>query len=40
MEIVLGIFFLVILVAAIFGWTTDSRDYADRKPSHEGFRST
>jgi hypothetical protein len=39
MEIVLAVFFLVILVAAIFGWTADSRDYADHKPSHEGFRS-
>jgi hypothetical protein len=39
MEIVLAIFFLVITVAAIAGWTADSRDYADRKPSNEGFRS-
>jgi len=40
MEIVLAIFFLVILVAAIAGWTVDSRDYADWKPTNEGFRSS
>jgi hypothetical protein len=39
MEIVLALFFLVIVVASIAGWTTDSRDSADWKPSNEGFRS-
>jgi hypothetical protein len=40
MEIVLAVFFLVILVAAIFGWTADTRDSADWKPTNDGFRAT
>jgi hypothetical protein len=39
MEIVFGIFFLLIALAAVLGLTADSRDYADRKPTDEGFRS-
>ena len=39
MEIVLAVFFLVIVVASIAGRTADSRDSADWKPSNEGFRS-
>ena len=39
MEIVLAIFFLVITVAAIFGWTADTRDSADWKPTDDGFRA-
>ena len=40
MEIVLGVFFLVILVASIAGRTADTRDSADWKPTNEGFRAT
>lgn len=39
MEFVLAVFFLVIIVAAIAGWTADSRDSADWKPTNDGFRS-
>ena len=39
MDIVLALFFLVILVAAITGHTADTRDSADWKPTNEGFRS-
>ena len=38
MELVIALFFLVILVASIAGWTADSRDGADWKPSDGGFR--
>jgi hypothetical protein len=40
MAIAIAIFFLLILVASIVGWTADSHDSADWKPSHGGFRST
>jgi hypothetical protein len=40
MEIVIALFFLVILVAAIAGRTVDTRDGADWKPTNGGFRST
>jgi hypothetical protein len=39
MEIALALFFLVIIVASIAGWTADSRDSADWKPTNDGFRS-
>ena len=39
MEIVFGIFFLLLAVAAATGRTADSRDYADWKPTNEGFRA-
>jgi hypothetical protein len=39
MEIAFGIFFVLLALAAIFGWTADSRDYADWKPTNDGFRS-
>ena len=39
MEIAFAIFFLLIALAAVAGWTADSRDYADWKPSDDGFRS-
>ena len=39
MALALAVFFLVIIVAAIAGWTADSRDSADWKPTNEGFRS-
>ncbi|MGK5678398.1 hypothetical protein [Actinoplanes sp. URMC 104] len=38
MELVIALFFLLILVAAIAGRTVDSRDSADWKPSDGGFR--
>jgi hypothetical protein len=39
MEIVIALFFLVILGFAITGHTADTRDSADWKPTNEGFRS-
>jgi hypothetical protein len=39
MEIVFGIFFLLIALAAALGWTVDTRDSADWKPTHDGVRS-
>jgi hypothetical protein len=39
MEIFFGIFFVLLAIAAAAGWTADSRDYADWKPSNDGFRS-
>jgi Na+-transporting methylmalonyl-CoA/oxaloacetate decarboxylase gamma subunit len=40
MEIVLAVFFLLLLAASITGRTADSRDSADWKPSNDGFRPT
>jgi hypothetical protein len=39
MEIFFGVFFALLALAAIAGRTADSRDYADWKPTNEGFRS-
>jgi hypothetical protein len=39
MELVLLLFFIVITVAAAFGWTADSRDSADWKPTESGRRA-
>jgi hypothetical protein len=39
MEIVFGIFFLLLAVAAALGRTVDSRDSADWKPTNDGVRS-
>jgi hypothetical protein len=39
MEIFFGIFFLLLALAAAAGLTADSRDYADGKPTNDGFRS-
>jgi hypothetical protein len=39
MGIALAIFFVLILIASIAGWTVDTRDSADWKPSNDGFRS-
>lgn len=36
--LVLLLFFVVLAVASIFGWTSDSRDSADWKPSESGRR--
>jgi hypothetical protein len=32
-------FFLLTALAGIFGWTTDSRDSADWKPTNDGTRA-
>ena len=40
MELIIALFFLVILVAAIAGRTVDTRDSADWKPTNGGFRAT
>ena len=40
MAIGIAVFFLLIALASIAGWTADTRDSADWKPSHEGFRPT
>jgi hypothetical protein len=39
MELVLLLFFVVITVASALGWTADSRDSADWKPSESGRRA-
>lgn len=39
MELVLLLFFIAITVAAAFGWTADSRDSADWKPTDNGRRA-
>ncbi|MFC0533449.1 hypothetical protein [Phytohabitans kaempferiae] len=36
--LVLLLFFVVLAIASLFGWTTDSRDSADWKPSEGGRR--
>jgi hypothetical protein len=38
MPLVLLVFFIVIVIAAIFGRVSDSRDYADWRPSDDGRR--
>jgi len=35
---VLLLFFVVLAIASLFGWTSDSRDSADWKPSEAGRR--
>lgn len=40
MELVLLLFFIVITVAAVLGWTADSRDSADWQPSEDGRRAS
>jgi hypothetical protein len=40
MGIAIAVFFLLLTIASIAGLTADSRDSADWKPTHEGFRST
>jgi hypothetical protein len=36
--LVLLLFFVVLAIASLFGWTKDSRDSADWKPSESGRR--
>jgi hypothetical protein len=38
MELFLLLFFAALLVAAIFGRTSDSRDFADWRPTDQGVR--
>jgi hypothetical protein len=38
--LVLLLFFVVLGIASLFGWTSDSRDSADWKPSEGGRRRT
>jgi hypothetical protein len=38
--VVLVLFFVLLALASIFGWTSDSRDSADWKASDEGRRRT
>ncbi|WP_255521516.1 hypothetical protein [Actinoplanes aureus] len=40
MEIAAVVFFVLLLIASLAGLTTDSRDSADWKPTHDGFRVT
>jgi hypothetical protein len=40
MEIAAVVFFVLLLIASLAGLTTDSRDSADWKPTHDGFRMT
>lgn len=39
MALVIALFFALIIIASVFGWTADTHDSADWKPSHGGFRS-
>ena len=39
MEIAFAVFFALLLLASIAGWTADTRDSADWKPTHDGVRS-
>jgi hypothetical protein len=39
MEIVLLVFFVLIVLASMFGLTADSRDSADWKPTENGRRA-
>lgn len=36
MELVLLVLLALVVVASIFGWTADSRDSADWKPTDQG----
>jgi len=36
--VLLLVFFLVLLLAGVFGQVSDSRDYADWRPSEDGLR--
>jgi len=40
MALVIALFFLFILIASVAGWTADTHDSADWKPSSDGFRRT
>ncbi|MEE6307475.1 hypothetical protein V1634_11645 [Plantactinospora veratri] len=40
MELVVSLFFLVLLLASVLGLTADTRDSADWRPSEGGWRSS
>ena len=40
MTLVIAFFFVLIALASALGWTADSHDSADWKPSRGGFRRT
>lgn len=40
MEIVLIAFFVLVSIASVLGWTADTRDSADWKPTVDGRRPT
>ncbi|MEO3925342.1 hypothetical protein ABGB07_15955 [Micromonosporaceae bacterium B7E4] len=40
MELFVPLFFLVLLLASMLGFTADSRDSADWRPSNGGWRSS
>ena len=40
MAIAIALFFILIASASAFGWTADSHDSADWKPTSDGFRRT
>lgn len=40
MEIAALLFFVLLMIASAAGLTADTRDGADWKPTHDGFRST
>ncbi|MEU4428801.1 hypothetical protein AB0F81_50025 [Actinoplanes sp. NPDC024001] len=40
MEIAALVFFVLLLIASVSGLTRDSRDSADWKPTHDGYRTT
>jgi hypothetical protein len=40
MALGIALFFVLIALASAFGWTADSHDSADWKPSRDGFRRT
>lgn len=40
MELFIPLFFVVLFLASVFGFTADSRDSADWRPSDGGWRSS
>ncbi len=40
MTLAIALFFVLIALASMAGWTADSHDSADWKPSRDGFRRT
>jgi hypothetical protein len=40
MALLIALFFVLIVLASMLGWTADTHDSADWKPSRGGFRRT
>jgi hypothetical protein len=38
MEFFVPLFFIAVMLAGVFGWVADSRDFADWRPSDDGLR--